>query len=82
MELAFARKGGQERGGLVSEARTGKRFPLELPIKIHRADEGGEHSGVTGNLTSTPLRQVPDAAGKLTQIAADAGIARPHPRGE
>src|SRR5438445_10343633 len=52
MELAFARKGGQERGGLVSEARTGKRFPLELPIKIHRADEGGEHSGVTGNLSA------------------------------
>jgi hypothetical protein len=36
----------------VSEARTGKRFPLELPIKIHRAEESGEHSGVTGNLSA------------------------------
>jgi hypothetical protein len=52
MELAFAGRKGQERGGLVSDARTGKRFPLELPIKIHRADERGEHRGVTGNLSA------------------------------
>jgi hypothetical protein len=52
MELAFAGNGGQRRGGLVSEARTGKRFPLELPIKIHKADERGQHSGVTGNLSA------------------------------
>jgi len=62
MELAFARKGGQGRGGLVSEARTGKRFPLELPIKIHRADEGGEHSGVTGNLSAAGVYIRADAA--------------------
>jgi hypothetical protein len=36
----------------VSEARTGKRFPLELPIKIHRAEESGEHAGITGNLSA------------------------------
>jgi hypothetical protein len=52
MELAFARQESQKRGGIVSEARTGKRFPLELPIKIHRAEESGEHSGVTGNLSA------------------------------
>src|SRR5437868_14925787 len=52
MALAFARRNGQQRGGLVSEARTGKRFPLELPIKIHRAEENGQHSGVTGNLSA------------------------------
>ena len=51
MELAVDRKG-QDRGGLVSDARTGKRFPLELPIKIHREQESGEHSGVTGNLSA------------------------------
>src|SRR5437667_10551153 len=34
-------------GGLVSEARTGKRFPLELPIKIHGVDQGS----VTGNMS-------------------------------
>jgi hypothetical protein len=62
MELAFARKNGQERGGLVSDARTGKRFPLELPIKIHRAEEGGQHAGVTGNLSAAGVYIRADAA--------------------
>ena len=39
---------GLAKGGLVSEARTGKRFPLELPIKIHGVDQGG----VTGNMSA------------------------------
>jgi hypothetical protein len=34
------------------EARTGKRFPLELPIKIHQAEASGEAKGVTGNLSA------------------------------
>jgi hypothetical protein len=62
VELAFARKEGHERGGLVSEARTGKRFPLELPIKIHKADEGGQASGVTGNLSAAGVYIRADAA--------------------
>ena len=33
------------------EARTGKRFPLELPIKIHQ-DSTGDSKGVTGNLSA------------------------------
>jgi len=52
MELAFARREGQEEGGLVSEARTGKRFPLELPIKIHREGESSESTGTTGDLSA------------------------------
>jgi PilZ domain len=51
MALAFAAKQGQNGGGTVSDARTGKRFPLELPIKIHK-DAGGDASGVTGNLSA------------------------------
>ena len=39
---------GLEKGGLVSEARTGKRFPLELPIKIH----GQKEDNVTGNMSA------------------------------
>jgi hypothetical protein len=39
---------GFDKGGLVSEARTGKRFPLELPIKIHGEDQGS----VTGNMSA------------------------------
>ena len=46
----------------MSDARTGKRFPLELPIKIHRAEEGGEHSGVTGNLSAAGVYIRADAA--------------------
>ena len=62
MELAFAGRKGQEEGGLVSDARTGKRFPVELPIKIHRTDERGEHSGVTGNLSAAGVYIRADAA--------------------
>jgi len=36
---------------VAEEARTGKRFPLELPIKIHK-DAGGDAKGVTGNLSA------------------------------
>ena len=34
------------------EARTGKRFPLELPIKIHKGETGGDAKGITGNLSA------------------------------
>jgi len=62
MKLAFAKGNGQKQGGLVSEARTGKRFPLELPIKIHKAEESGQHAGVTGNLSAAGVYIRADAA--------------------
>jgi hypothetical protein len=46
----------------VSEARTGKRFPLELPIKIHKAETENETSGVTGNLSAAGVYIRSDAA--------------------
>ncbi len=46
----------------MSDARTGKRFPLELPIKIHRAEESGQHAGVTGNLSAAGVYIRADAA--------------------
>ena len=46
----------------MSEARTGKRFPLELPIKIHKAEEGGQTSGTTGNLSAAGVYIRADAA--------------------
>ena len=50
-------------GGTVSEeARTGKRFPLELPIKIHKAEAGGEAKGVTGNLSAAGVYIRADAS--------------------
>jgi hypothetical protein len=53
MELAIKANGASEiarlgKGGLVSEARTGKRFPLELPIKIQGENQGS----VTGNMSA------------------------------
>ena len=40
------------------EARTGKRFPLELPIKIHSPDA----KGVTGNLSAAGVYIRADAS--------------------
>jgi len=34
----------------MSEARTGKRFPLELPIRIHR--KGGDEGATTADLSA------------------------------
>jgi len=62
MGLAFADKEGQQEGGPVSEARTGKRFPLELPIKIHGAEVKGEASGITGNLSAAGVYIRADAS--------------------
>ena len=46
----------------MSDARTGKRFPLELPIKIHKADAAGEANGVTGNLSAAGVYIRADAS--------------------
>ncbi|HKT89870.1 MAG TPA: PilZ domain-containing protein [Candidatus Sulfotelmatobacter sp.] len=42
------------------EARTGKRFPLELPIKIHKGEL--DTSGTTGNLSAAGVYIRADAA--------------------
>jgi hypothetical protein len=55
--------GQQHRGGLVAdEARTGKRFPLELPIKIRKGEAGGDANGVTGNLSAAGVYIRADAS--------------------
>jgi hypothetical protein len=46
----------------VSDARTGKRFPLQLPIKIHKGDAASETSGMTGNLSAAGVYIRSDAA--------------------
>jgi hypothetical protein len=50
------------------EARTGKRFPLELPIKIHPREASGDTKGVTGNLS---------AAGVYIRADASLGMGSP-----
>ena len=55
--------GQHPRGGPVGEeARTGKRFPLELPIKIHKGETGGDAEGVTGNLSAAGVYIRADAS--------------------
>jgi len=46
----------------VAEARTGKRFPLELPIKFHKENTGGESEGTTGNLSAAGVYIRADAS--------------------
>jgi len=46
----------------VSEARTGKRFPLELPIKIHKESASGDSKGTTGNLSAAGVYIRADAS--------------------
>jgi len=47
---------------VAEEARTGKRFPLELPIKIHKGETGGDANGVTGNLSAAGVYIRADAS--------------------
>ena len=46
----------------MSEARTGKRFPLELPIKIHKENASGDSKGLTGNLSAAGVYIRADAS--------------------
>src|SRR5262249_27132812 len=62
MNLASEKVQGQGRGGVLSDARTGKRFPLELPIKIHKGDAMADTSGMTGNLSAAGVYIRADAA--------------------
>lgn len=47
---------------MSEEARTGKRFPLELPIKIHQAETSGESKGITGDLSAAGVYIRADAS--------------------
>ena len=46
----------------MTEARTGKRFPLQLPIKIHKEDTTIESSGMTGDLSAAGVYIRADAS--------------------
>ena len=47
---------------MSEEARTGKRFPLELPIKIHEENASGGTKGLTGNLSAAGVYIRADAS--------------------
>jgi len=44
------------------EARTGKRFPLHLPIKLHSDETSGDAKGTTGNLSAAGVYIRADAS--------------------
>ena len=46
----------------MSEARTGKRFPLHLPIKIHGEGAVAEATGMTGDLSAAGVYIRADAS--------------------
>ena len=46
----------------MSEARTGKRFPLELPIKIHKEGASSDSNGTTGDLSAAGVYIRADAS--------------------
>src|SRR3982074_185306 len=65
MALAQSREGrgsSHGRGGIVADARTGKRFPLELPVKIHKDDASSDSKGITGNLSAAGVYIRADAS--------------------
>ncbi|HET9406089.1 MAG TPA: PilZ domain-containing protein [Candidatus Sulfotelmatobacter sp.] len=47
---------------MAEEARTGKRFPLHLPIKIHQGEVSGESKGMTGDLSAAGVYIRADAS--------------------
>jgi PilZ domain len=51
-----------DRGGTVSEARTGKRFPLHLPIKIHNEGASTDSKGTTADLSAAGVYIRADAS--------------------
>lgn len=49
----------------MAESRTGKRFPLELPIRIHEAESAEELEAVTGNVSSAGVYVRANAAWEI-----------------
>ena len=47
---------------MSEEARTGKRFPLELPIKLHSDAASSDAKGTTGNLSAAGVYIRADAS--------------------
>ena len=61
-EASVRRDEATRTGGTVPEARTGKRFPLELPIKVHKEGTGADATGTTGNLSAAGVYIRADAS--------------------
>lgn len=49
----------------MAQTRTGKRFPLELPIRIHESESAEELQAVTGNVSSAGVYVRANAAWQI-----------------
>lgn len=46
----------------MTENRTGKRFPLHLPVRVHGSEKAEEHKGVTADLSAAGVYIHADAS--------------------
>jgi hypothetical protein len=62
----------------VDDARTGKRFPVELPIRIHVSDSKEEQAGTTANVSSSGvfIKAAPSSTAKRTANGKNSGKTR------
>jgi hypothetical protein len=60
----------------VAEARTGKRFPVELPIRIHVSDSNQEQAGTTANVSAAGVYLKADALGTVRASREEVGQLR------
>jgi len=49
----------------VTENRTGKRFPLKLPIRMHKSADSNEHQGLTDDLSISGIYLQSDTSMEL-----------------
>ena len=56
----------------MADARTGKRFPVELPIRIHVTDSEEERAGTTANVSAAGVYIRADAPSMQGTGAAEA----------
>jgi hypothetical protein len=56
----------------VADARTGKRFPVKLPIRIHIDDSDEEQAGTTANVSSAGVFIKAEGPAKSKRKAAEA----------
>ena len=52
MTTAAKAVGSRDTGGIVHDARTGQRFPLQLPITISEGQSPRKHQGTTANVSA------------------------------
>lgn len=53
----------------MADARTGKRFPLQLPVRLHEPDSAEQHEAVTANVSAAGVYIHAEAPKKGAKLA-------------